>query len=151
MDKILVPIDGSKTSIKAAKYAVSLAREYKSEVKFITIASIPSEDSYAFFGVNVENAFHANSKEMLKNLVERETKMLDIAVKSLECGDLKHSKEVVIGLSPYEGIIEFAKEGNFSLIVMGRRGFSKAERLFLGSVTQRVLSDAPCAVLVVNG
>ena len=134
MNKILVPIDGSKTSVKAAKYAVSLARDYQSEVKFITIVSIHSEESYAFFGVNVENAFHANRKEMLKNLVESETKMLDIAVKSLECEDLKYSKEVVIGLSPYEGIIQVAKDGNFSLIVMGRRGFSKAERLFLGSV-----------------
>lgn len=151
MEKILVPIDGSKTSIKAANYAVSLAREYKSEVKFITIASIPQEDSYAIFGVNVENAFHANSKEILKNLVERETKMLNSAVRSLECDDLAHSKEVIVALSPYEGIIEAAKEGNFSLIVMGRRGFSKAERLFLGSVTQRVLSDAPCPVLVING
>jgi nucleotide-binding universal stress UspA family protein len=33
---------------------------------------------------------------------------------------------------------------------MGNRGFSKIKRFFVGSVAQRVISEAPCPVLVIH-
>jgi len=51
---------------------------------------------------------------------------------------------------PFEKIVETAKNGNYDLIVMGNRGFSKIKRFFVGSVTQRVISEAPCPVLVIR-
>ncbi|MBP1926590.1 nucleotide-binding universal stress UspA family protein [Sedimentibacter acidaminivorans] len=149
MKKILVPIDGSKASRKAAEQAISIAKQFGSEVKLVTVVNLPSEEKYAFFGVNVQNAFYANRKEMLKELITQESKMLKSIINTLDYADIKLDKIVLEGVA-YEQILNLSKEENFDLIVMGRRGFSHIERFFIGSVTQRVISDAHCPVLVVN-
>lgn len=149
MKKILVPIDGSKASRKAAEQAISIAKQFGSEVKLVTIVNLPSEEKYAFFGVNVQNAFYANRKEMLKELINQESKMLSSIISTLDYADVKLDKLVLEGVA-YEQILKLSKKENFDLIVMGRRGFSNIERFFIGSVTQRVISDAHCPVLVVN-
>ncbi len=149
MKKILVPIDGSKASRKAAEQAISIAKQFGSVVKLVTVVNLPSEEKYAFFGVNVQNAFYANRKEMLKELINQESKMLSSIIRTLDYADVKLDKLVLEGVA-YEQILKLSKEENFDLIVMGRRGFSNIERFFIGSVTQRVISDAHCPVLVVN-
>nr|WP_312577644.1 universal stress protein [Sedimentibacter sp.] len=149
MKKILVPIDGSKASRKAAEQAITIAKQFGSEVKLVTVVNLPSEEKYAFFGVNVQNAFYSNRKAMLKELINQESKMLNSIISTLDYADVKLDKIVLEGVA-YEQILKLSKEENFDLIVMGRRGFSHIERFFIGSVTQRVISDAHCPVLVVN-
>lgn len=149
MKKILVPVDGSKASQKAAQNAVSIARQYGSEITFITVVNLPSDDKYAIFGFNVQTAFNANRKTMLKELIAQESNMLEVIIHNIDSADVKINKRVVTG-TPYEEIIKTAVDEKFDLIVMGRRGFSEIERFFIGSVTQRVISDSPCPVLVVN-
>jgi nucleotide-binding universal stress UspA family protein len=46
--------------------------------------------------------------------------------------------------------VELAKEGDFDLIVMGARGMSKIRELLLGSVSEGVVRNAPCNVLIVK-
>lgn len=150
MKKILVPVDGSKTSQKAAERAVLLAKHFDSEINFITVVKKPNDDKYSIFGLNVENAFKINQKEMLKQLIYQETKMLNIIIRNIDCEGLKVNKEILTGKSVYEEIIKTAKEGNYDLIVMGKRGLSAMDRFFIGSVTQRVLAGSPCPVLIIN-
>lgn len=150
MKKILVPVDGSKASQKAAEKAVEIGKLINANLTFITVVNLPSEDKYSYFGMNIENAFAANRKEMLEKLVHEEKRMLDIIVRNLNLGDLSITKKVIVG-KPAEEILKLASEDNYDLIVMGRRGFSNVERLFIGSITQKVLSSAPCPVMVING
>ncbi|NLJ59138.1 MAG: universal stress protein [Tissierellia bacterium] len=149
MLKILIPTDGSPVSIKAAEKAIALGKLTNGELTFVTVVNMPSEERYAMFGMTVEKQFTANRKEMLKKLVEEETKMLRIVVRNLDTGDLNISQRVIVGKAADE-IIKLAEEENFDYIFMGRRGFSKAERFFIGSVTQKVISTAPCPVIIVN-
>jgi len=149
MKKILVPIDGSKASRKAAEEAIYMANQCGGEVKLVTVVNLPSEEKYAFFGVNVQNAFSANRKAMLSALINQENKMLNSIISTLDYKDIKLEKVVLEGIA-YEQILKLCKEENFDLIVMGRRGFSHIERFFIGSVTQRVISDSHCPVLVIN-
>jgi nucleotide-binding universal stress UspA family protein len=51
---------------------------------------------------------------------------------------------------PYEAIIETAREKGVDLIVMGSHGRTGMERLLMGSVTERVVGHADCAVLIVK-
>jgi nucleotide-binding universal stress UspA family protein len=150
MKKILVPVDGSKASQLAAEKAISIGKLINADLTFVTVTNLPSEDKYSYFGMTVENAFIANRKEMLKKLIQEETKMLDIIVRNLDYGDLHIAKLVLIG-KPAEEIIKLSSDEKFDLIVMGRRGFSNFERFFIGSITQKVIASAPCPVMVVNG
>jgi nucleotide-binding universal stress UspA family protein len=53
--------------------------------------------------------------------------------------------------SPAELILSVAQEEHPDLILMGARGRGQVEELFLGSVSQRVLTHAACPVLIING
>lgn len=150
MRKILVPVDGSDVSIKAAEKAVSLGKLINGELTFITVITMPTEDKYARFGMNVEKQFSANRKEMLNKLIQQETKMLNIIVRNLDIEGLSVEQKVLVG-TPATEIIKLAESENFDYIFIGKRGFSKFERFFVGSVTQKVISGAPCPVIVVNG
>ncbi len=149
MKKILIPVDGSVASEKASIKAVEIGKLVNAELTFITVVNTPSDAKYSYFGMNVEQAFIANCEEMLESLIKEENKMLDILIRNLDCGDLATKKKVVVGKA-YDEILKIATDENFDLIVMGRRGLSNMERIFLGSVTQKVIAQAPCPVMVVN-
>ena len=54
------------------------------------------------------------------------------------------------GLAADEGIIQVALENRVDLIIMGSHGRTGFKRLLMGSVTERVIGQAPCPVLVVK-
>ncbi|HBV67951.1 MAG TPA: hypothetical protein DEF04_07065 [Clostridiales bacterium] len=149
MKKILVPVDGSNVSRKAAEKAVEIGKLINAEITFITVVNLPSEDKYSIFGMNVETAFETNRKEMLKKLIHEETRMLDIIVRNLDYGSLAVTKKVIVGKASEE-IVKMADKEKFDLIVMGRRGFTNIERFFIGSTTQKVLAAATCPVMVIQ-
>lgn len=144
MKKILVPIDGSAASIKAAEKGVELAKMFNSEVTFIHVLYVPDTVGHTKYGIYMEFDF----KEMKEKMIATGTKFLDSFLEGIDLGGVAIQKMVVTG-QPYEEILAAAEDGGFDLIVMGRRGFSKVKRFFVGSVTQRVISDSPCPVFVV--
>lgn len=150
MRKLLIPIDGSSVSIKAAEKAIALGKLIDSELIFVTVVNIPTEEKYARFGMNVEQQFISNRKEMLAKLVQEETKMLKIVIRNLDTNGLKVTQKILVGKAATE-ILKTAEEEKVDYIFMGKRGFSPVERFFIGSVTQKVLASATCPVIVVNG
>lgn len=144
MKKILVPIDGSLASHKAAEKAVELAKLFNSEITFLHVVYIPDTAGHTKYEVNMVY----DLKEMKEKMAESGKKFLDSFVENVNSTDINLHKLVVVG-QPYEEILRVATEENFDLIVMGRRGYSKIKRFFVGSVTQRVISDSPCPVFVV--
>lgn len=138
MKKILTPIDGSLASEFALVESIRIAKENGGSIKLLTVVdnSIIAETDghyYPFFKEAEEN-----SKKMLDRIADK----MDFAGVPVE-------KEVVLGLT-YATIVNIAESEKFDLIVMGRRGFSKAHRFFVGSVTQRVLEEAKTNVLIIN-
>lgn len=144
MKKIIVPVDGSLASVKAAEQAVIIARKFDSEITFLNIEDIPSY-VYDNSAINIKIEY-AKMKEVV---IKHHEDFLDSFVANLDTSGISVKKIILHG-EPYEEILQYAKDENCDLIVMGRRGYSKIKRFFLGSVTQRVLSDAHCSVLVVN-
>ncbi len=145
MKKILVPIDGSAASIKAAAQAFEIARKYNSEIVIFHVFIEPDIDMYNKFGVVIDPAM----SKMKNKLKDNENKLLDSIIGNFDISGLTVKKKIVSGVA-YEEILKEAAEGNYDLIVIGQRGYSKIKRFFVGSQTVRVISDAPCPVLVIH-
>lgn len=150
--KLLVPVDGSSASIDAVKKSIEISRKYNYSIKLINVVNF---GSLSHLNRN-ERLWHymdgstiTETSELSKIAKENAEKLLNVIIDKLDFSDIKIEKEVLSG-EPYEKILEVAKNENFDLIVMGNRGFSKIKRFFVGSVTQKVISEAPCPVLVIH-
>ncbi|MDD3169341.1 MAG: universal stress protein [Eubacteriales bacterium] len=156
--KILVPVDGSTASCQAAKKSVEIAKNHDSALKLITVIDqdkIVSHRRSEKLWRQVDGSIIAGragsigEDKLTDSLRGNAEELLDSIIEELDLCDIKAEKEVLFG-EPYEQILECAEKEQMDLIVMGNRGFSKIKRFFVGSVTQRVISEAPCPVLVIH-
>ncbi|HOA19942.1 MAG: universal stress protein [Tissierellia bacterium] len=145
MKKILVPVDGSAASQKAVAQAFDIGRKYNSDVVVFHVFIEHDIDMYNKFGVVID----PDMNKLKKRLKENESKMLDSIINQYDNTGINLKKKIVSGVA-YEEILKEAKDGNYDLIVIGQRGYSKIKRFFVGSQTVRVISDATCPVLVVH-
>ncbi len=149
MKKILVPIDGSEASKKAAVQALAIAGKCNSEVTFLTVVEVGSDIVYGDLST-IANVDYVNlSDNLIKLKKERESSMLDVLLQKLDCSGIHTEKKVTTG-DAHPKIVEIAEAGDYDLIVMGHRGLNPVKRLFIGSVAKRVIEDAPCSVLIVK-
>lgn len=146
--KILVPVDGSKASVNAAQKAIDIAKKEHCEVKLITV--IDSDFSSNLGSAIMTQGYVKEYNDELMTLhKDNAAKLLNSAIAQLSSNGVIVEKEIVVG-EPYVKILEAAEKEKIDLIVMGNRGFSKIKRFFIGSVAQRVISEAPCPVLVIH-
>jgi nucleotide-binding universal stress UspA family protein len=146
--KILVAIDGSEHSMKAAEYAIGIARDNKAELIALTVLDI-TKIRYA------ASAFIASPMYGLDEL-ERKRKeaqeWLDNVSKLLASqkanDDIPFKYQIEESMSIAGTIVDFAENQNIDLIVVGSRGRSGFTKLLLGSVASTVVTYATCPVLV---
>jgi nucleotide-binding universal stress UspA family protein len=153
--KILLPIDGSVPSMKAARYGISVATKIKSDLIGLTVIdlmSLPYEYLLNQPGTpSHEDVLEEKRREAKKWLEGVERSVLD----NLKItGDIKAKYRSEILEDPFSkvenAIIKYAENENVDLVVMGSRGRSGLRRTLLGSVASAVLSYARCPVLVVR-
>lgn len=154
--KILVPVDGSTASIDAVKKSIEVAKKMNGSIKLLTVVHIDGLQNYMRYKKQWSQVDGSaisepdpEEKKIEEKMKENSWRILKAVVEKLDFSNIHTEEEVLIG-EPYEVILETAKNENFDLIVMGNRGFSKIKRFFIGSVTQRVISDSPCPVLVIH-
>jgi nucleotide-binding universal stress UspA family protein len=141
--KILVATDGSRYSMAAASEAIHIAKRCGAELLVISV--VPSETASPFDIVHTEMQHEMIAQ---KEFHEGEKNVNDLLVIAGQEG-VKAEGFVVEG-RPYEAIVEHAREKGVDLIVMGSHGKTGLERLLMGSVTERVVGHADCAVLIVK-
>ena len=140
---ILVPVDGSPTSQLAIDKAIGLAKAFGS-----TVAAIYVVDPYPFTGVGTDYAY--GQAQYLAAATSEASEALKVAKVAFDAAGVPVTTTVVEGHAVYRGILQSAESGGADLIVMGSHGRRGLEKLVLGSVTQRVLSNAHLPVLVVR-
>ena len=153
--KLLVPVDGSNASIGAVKKALELSKQYNFSIKLISVVAEKNSEyrrhENAWKGV--DGSVIAESveleKQLEKKIKENAERLLNAIISKLDFNGIRVESDVLLG-EPYVKILETAKNDKIDMIVMSNRGFSKIKRFFVGSVTQRVIAEAPCPVLVVN-
>ena len=140
---LLVPIDGSPTSELAVEKAIGLAKAFGSTVTVLYVV-----DPYPFAGVGSDFAY--GQTQFLNAAKAMANEALAGARKALQAAGIKVTASLVEAHAIWRGILDAAESGGADLIVMGSHGRSGLEKLVLGSVAQRVLSNAKGPVLVVR-
>ena len=138
-EHILFAVDGSEHALHAARVAANLAKAMNSQTLRIVVAYDPIPvhlgDPY------MQEAINARLKES-EQIIQK-------AVQALGTVSAEIRTEMIEG-DPAEVIIEVAQTHNSNIIVMGSRGLGKLAGLLLGSTSQKVVSHAPCPVLIVR-
>ena len=140
IQKILCPVDFSKTSRRAFTDAVRLAKDLKSELVVLTVSE-PTESTSEFI--------NESEKELNKEKLENESKHLDDFLNSVDTGNVNIKKDVRQG-STVDEIIEKIRAHNAGLLVIGSHARTGLERKLLGSVTENVVNNAPSSFLVIK-
>ena len=140
---ILVPVDGSETSMLAVTKAAGLAKAFGSEVTAVYVL-----DPYPFTGVGADFAY--GQAQYLSAATAEANTALEAVKKLMDETGVAVKTMVGEGHAVHEGIVRVGDSVGADLIVMGSHGRRGLEKLVLGSVAQRVLSTARIPVLVVR-
>jgi nucleotide-binding universal stress UspA family protein len=141
--RILVPVDFSPFSHHALRYAARLAGQVGAAVELLHVVE---EFSYGAFS----EVYVPNIPDMMQEVINDASARLA----SLKETAFPHGTDVetmVFVGRPASAIVDRARAGAFDLIVMGTHGRTGLSHMFMGSVAERVVRTAPCAVLTVRG
>ena len=140
--KILLPVDGSKSSINACKYVAKLCAEMKSKCA-VTLINVHDD-----VGLSHVKQFVAKSvvDDYLREISEKELKP---AQKALDAVSIKHTMVIKRGNIAQE-IIDLANKEKFDMIVMGSKGRSGFVDMIMGSVAQKIVAGAKQPVVLVK-
>lgn len=136
--KILIPVDGSSHSLRATQYAVKIAKRLETDILLI--------HCHKAFPVTLGEPYL--QKAITKRL-EDSNRLLQEYRDLLQAEGIAFEDRIFEG-SPGSVICEAAKIEKCEMIIMGSRGRTDLQGLFLGSVAHRVLHTAPCPVMIVK-
>jgi nucleotide-binding universal stress UspA family protein len=149
--KILVCVDGSESSMKAADYAIEMAEKHKSQM--ISLYVVVSQLGYAYssgaFGLVTPNTIN----ELLDKSKQEARKWFDEIEKKATARGVKVKTEMVASpTSIVPAIVDYAENNKVDLIVTGTKGRRRSgfAKLLLGSVASGVVTYANCPVMVVK-
>lgn len=136
--KILVAVDGSDSSKNAFRQACKIAMEDNGQITVVTVIPLYADQ---FETLNIK-------ENVSKTLTENGKRILS------EIEDIAAEEQVVIKTrleegNAFETIIDVAEEGRFDLIIMGRRGKTRLEKVLMGSVTAKVIGHSQRDILIV--
>lgn len=149
--KILVGIDGSENSEKALIYALDFAEKFSASVLLLNVFQPPQEFEYQLSLPQQSTDYKSNAASFIKDLRNVHEVVLSKATE--RATKLKPTLKINAELKEGDAstqIVETAANGQFDLIVIGHRGHSKINELFLGSTSEKVAHVATCAVLIIN-
>ena len=150
LNRILIPYDGSKYSIKALSRAMELAHNLDSEIFLFSVVNTSYISPPGMLGLIRTKSEKDVIKKWIKSVREDTEKMLKFAVKRCSENGISASYNISQGNVANE-ILNFAKKKNISLIVIGSQGLHGVRKLMtLGSVSRRVSEQAKCPVLLVR-
>jgi nucleotide-binding universal stress UspA family protein len=135
--KIMVGYDGSKPADKAVELAFSLAHSTDCKVLVFAVARPP------------EPATRVEVEAMLDDAREHFEESFKRIKKSAQDLGIELETAIAVG-HPIQQIVHRAETDHIDLIILGRRGMSRFEKMLVGSTSEKVLRYAHCPVMVVR-
>jgi universal stress protein A len=136
--KILAPLDFSDHSDQALRDAWELTRDVNGELHIVHVVG------HHF------NILEGSRELMRENAMEEQAEEELARLKKDELGNSDKVTTAVLVGPPAGMLVEYAKQNNVDLIVLPAFGHSGAEYALIGGVTEKLVRNAPCSVLVLR-
>ena len=147
--KILVAIDGSEISMRAAVYAIDIVKKNKSQLIALTVLEISTPRRISSSFITAPTYGLKELEEKRKEAQQWLDKFEKLAAKE---NNVKLKSEIIEDPISRVGsaIVGYAERENVDLIVIGSRGRTGFKKMLLGSVASDVVTYAHCPVMVVK-
>lgn len=132
--KILVPLDGSKNSLRALDTAILF---FKNQDTVIT-------------GLHVIHFYNTINKEIRIKQIKNAQNIMKVALKHVKQDDVRFADKIQYNGYIGNTIVKFAHDHKFNLIIIGSRGPHPIAEMFLGSVANYVINKAKIPVLLIK-
>jgi nucleotide-binding universal stress UspA family protein len=140
--KILVPIDGSKHSLKAFRVALDIAKNNNAKINVLTC--LEKEDVGAWYiDKRTNKKIMSDAKKFAKDFLSKLEKPAADA-------NIPISLNILETKSASNQIISFSNSKKIDLIVIGSHGRGGFNKFLLGSVSNKVSQMAKCPVMIVK-
>lgn len=143
--KILLAVDNSRHSRNAIHYAVHVSSFVKN-LHYVLFNIQPAislflkDEAKKSLTVKsqLENIVKKNKEAALELLENYKAEMVQMGIVSDRIETVTRTRKLGLG----KDIIDFGQDRNFDAIVVGRRGLSKLQEMYMGSVTSNVLEHS---------
>ncbi|WP_303315769.1 universal stress protein [Flavivirga abyssicola] len=137
MNKILVPVDFSETSLNALSYAIQLFGSSPIEITVLHIYGAKS--NAALLMKSIDSILEKDARSEMDELIQKVRK---------EHPDITLSSKIIKNYA-ISAIASLGDSGNYDFIVMGTKGVSGLKEVFIGSIAGGVISKTTAPVIVV--
>ena len=141
--RILIPTDFSPASDIALAYGIDMAVRLETDVHLLHVIDETSFASAYPDGVYLE------LPSVRERLISEAAAQLDLCMRRCEAAGIATTNAIVVG-RPAPAITQCATDRGTDLIVMGTHGRGAFAHFVIGSVAERVVRTAPCAVVTVR-
>ena len=161
-NKILVAIDHSECSKQVFEKALSIAKADGASLILLHVLSVEEGGSPPMSRYLVQHknrCIHVDPRIMRLANEADDREWAEFKQKGIELLRSYSKKAIAAGVQteftqitgqPNSTICEFAQSCHADVIVIGRRGLSGLKEMFLGSVSNYVVHNAPCSILLVQ-
>lgn len=144
INKILLPVDGSKNSEKAIDYALTIAEDEGSEI--IVLNAVDSKRMTSL----PEDALNQESELVFEQEGRRVTENIkDIILGRSNCPDKINVRLLALEGNPAGLIKKISQDEDVDMVIMVSSGKHFVDRFLLGSVTEKTVRQSPVPVLVI--
>lgn len=144
LNRIVVATDFGEAADAALDYGRALARTFGAELTLLHVAENLSTAAYGIEG------YVGGYPDFQRDIEESARKQLEALLTEQDRADLAAQPVLLTSNSPELAIVDFAREINADVIIMGTHGRGTMAHLLMGSVAERVVRTAPCPVLTVK-
>lgn len=136
--KMLACLDFSPTAPALLEKAVDMAKSKNAELVLFSVV-----EDFVDFGEGIPESVSQQLMDFARNSLEK-------ARQDAKKMGLEVSTAIEYGTSPADTILDYAEKAKPDLIILGSRAKTTLDRFLIGSVASKVVSHAPCSVLVVR-
>lgn len=155
ISKILVPVDKTPLSIKAARYAIHLADVEKAEIVILlnVIEDIKQGGAIGlqakYGNMNLVREFEELRRQSAMNVMD--SIVTGLPEKEQSKVNIKREILNANGRSVAKVVGDYAHNNNIDIIIIGSRKLAKWKYLLLGgSVTARIIDNSKCHVMLIR-